>query len=75
MKGIEYWRERRGWSLLELAERCRVHWSTLEEIEAGKYFPRFGQIEKIAEALGVRPYDLFQAQAVAEDSPDWDVKK
>jgi len=44
----------------KLAEICGTGQNYIEDIEAGKLFPSLNMIEKIATALEIEPYQLFQ---------------
>ena len=50
---IREFRERRGWSQSELAERVGVHWQTVQRVESGKTEPGTAKMSRYAEALGV----------------------
>ena len=43
----------------KLAERCGVTGSYLAEIEAGRRFPSHETLQKLCDALSLRPYELF----------------
>ncbi len=47
-------------SQMRLAELCETSTSYIGEIEIAKKFPSVEMIEKIARALSVRPFQLFQ---------------
>lgn len=47
-------------SQMRLAELCETSTSYIGEIEIAKKFPSIEMIEKIARALNVRPFQLFQ---------------
>jgi transcriptional regulator with XRE-family HTH domain len=53
-------RKQRGISQLQLAERCDSSQAYIAEIEVGKKSPSFDMIERIALALNVESYSLFQ---------------
>jgi Zn-dependent peptidase ImmA (M78 family)/DNA-binding XRE family transcriptional regulator len=57
-KRVRSLRERRGWSLSELARRAGIGVSTLSEIEAGQSAPRLDTLVALAHALGA-PLDTF----------------
>ncbi len=46
-------------SQMRLAELCNVSTSFIGEIETAKKFPSAKTLDKIARALGMRPYQLF----------------
>ncbi len=47
-------------SQMRLAELCETSTSYIGEIEIAKKFPSIEMIEKIANALRIRPFQLFQ---------------
>lgn len=64
---IKYYRQRNGWTLVELAERCG--WSqnaadrgksTISKIEAGVSDIQASKIKTLAEVFGVSPVELMQ---------------
>lgn len=52
-------------SQVKLAEKCRFSTSFLGEIEIGRKFPSPKNLQVLAEALGLKPYQLFF------DQTDW----
>ena len=52
-------RKLHGYSQLKLAEICKVSTSYIGEIEIGRKFPSATTLQKIADALHLRPYQLF----------------
>lgn len=48
---------------MKLAEMCETSTSYIGEIEIAKKFPSIEMIEKIAHALEVRPFQLFQDES------------
>ena len=56
---VREWRERRGLSYRELAERAGVALSTLYRIESGAASPTVTMLETLAGALAVRVRDLL----------------
>ena len=56
-------RRSRKLSQLKLAELCGSSQAYIAEIEVGKKFPSPDMIERIASALGVESYHLFQNKA------------
>ena len=52
-------RREAGLSQIKLAELSDLSTSFIAEIEGGKKFPSSASIEKIAQALSLRPYQLF----------------
>lgn len=53
-------RHRRGWSQEDLAERAGLHRNYVGGIERGERNPALDNIWALADALGVRPEDLFR---------------
>lgn len=53
-------RKERDISQMRLAELCETSTSYIGEIEIAKKFPSIEMIEKIANALRIRPFQLFQ---------------
>lgn len=56
---VRHYREDRSWSLEELGERVGMSKATVSRIERGEVEINLRQISKFAEALNVRPSDLF----------------
>ncbi|MDE6244247.1 MAG: helix-turn-helix transcriptional regulator [Treponemataceae bacterium] len=50
-------------SQMRLAELCETSTSYIGEIEIAKKFPSIEMIEKIAHALDIRPFQLFQDES------------
>lgn len=50
-------------SQMRLAELCGTSTSYIGEIEIAKKFPSIEMIEKIARALSIRPFQLFQDES------------
>lgn len=48
---------------MRLAELCETSTSYIGEIEIAKKFPSIEMIEKIAHALDIRPFQLFQDES------------
>jgi len=60
---LRSWRERRGFSLRQLAERAGVSYVTIARIEADKLSPTVMTLEKLAAALNITVRDMFPATA------------
>ena len=60
---LKDFRKSRKFSQAKLAELCESSQAYIAEIEVGKKFPSPDMIEKIASALGVESYCLFQNTA------------
>ena len=58
-----------GYSQLKLAELCKLSPSYVGDIEIGKKYPSANTLQKIADILGLKPYQLFLDDA---DDPRWD---
>lgn len=56
---IRYWRQKRGLSQEEFAERAELHPTYVSGIETGKRNPTVKIIERVAAALDVNPGELF----------------
>lgn len=52
-------RDRRGYSVRELARRARVGYVTIVRIENGHMSPTVAMLEKLARALGIDVRDFF----------------
>lgn len=58
-KNIKNARENLGYSQFKLAELCDLSTSYIGDIEIMKKFPSDKSLQKIADALGYKPYQLF----------------
>ena len=56
---LRHWRDRRGYSVRELARRARVGYVTIVRIENGHMSPTVAMLEKLAKALGIYVRDFF----------------
>jgi len=59
---LRHWRERRGYSVRELAKRAGVGFATVTRIEHGRLSPTVSLLEKLAVALGIAVRDFFPAE-------------
>ena len=59
VKNLRDYRRERGISQATLAEKCETSTSYIGQIEIGNRFPSLEMIEKMADALQIRPYLLF----------------
>jgi transcriptional regulator with XRE-family HTH domain len=59
VQNLRKYRKSMGISQMELAELCETSTSYIGQIEIENRFPSIEMIEKIAEALQVKPYLLF----------------
>jgi transcriptional regulator with XRE-family HTH domain len=57
---LKDYRKLQGVSQMQLAERCDSSQAYIAEIEVGKKSPSFEMIERIASALNIESYLLFQ---------------
>ena len=62
---LRHWRERRGYSVRELAKRAGVGFVTVSRIENGHISPTVTMLEKLAKALGISVRDFFPARRAA----------
>ncbi|MDR0495505.1 MAG: helix-turn-helix domain-containing protein [Treponema sp.] len=60
---LKKWRKIMGYSQKELAEKCNAAHSYMRQLESGKGHPSFAFIGKIADALQIKPYQLFYDEA------------
>jgi transcriptional regulator with XRE-family HTH domain len=56
---LRHWRERRGYSVRELARRADVGYVTVVRIENDQVSPTVAMLEKLATALGITARDFF----------------
>ena len=63
---LKIFRKNRGISQAKLAELCGSSQAYIAEIEVGKKFPSPNMIERIAVALSIESYRLFQDKAENE---------
>ena len=58
-KRIKEIRKKRGLTQERLAERAGIEAPSLSNIENGKIYPNNETLEKLSDALNVRPYELY----------------
>ncbi len=58
-QNMKYNRKKCGYTQAKLAEMINTSTSFIGEIEICRKFPSPGNIERIAEALGIEPFQLF----------------
>jgi len=58
-KNIKCCRNRRNWSLADLAEHANISINFLGDIERGNKWPRPDSLARIADALEVKVFELF----------------
>ena len=56
---LRHWREKRGYSVRELAKRAKVGFVTVSRIENGHISPTVAMLEKLAKALEIDVRDFF----------------
>jgi len=56
---LRHWREKRGYSVRELARRAKVGFVTVSRIENGHISPTVAMLEKLARALGINVREFF----------------
>jgi len=56
---LRHWRERRGYSVRELARRARVPHVTIVRVENDQTSPTVRMLERLAKALGIDVRDFF----------------
>lgn len=72
---LKCYRKERKISQMRLAELCETSTSYIGEIEIAKKFPSIEMIEKIARALGIRPFQLFQDESDIMPADDREKKR
>ncbi len=66
---IKQWREYRGYTLEELAEKIGVTHGAIQQLETGKTHYRQQMLEALAEALACSAADLIMRNPLDEDAP------
>ena len=59
---LRHWREKRGLSVRQLAERASVSYVTVVKIENGRMSPTVALLEKLARALAISVRELFPVE-------------
>jgi transcriptional regulator with XRE-family HTH domain len=59
---LRHWRERRGYSVRQLAERAGVGFVTISRIENDRMSPTVAMLEKLARALGITVREFFPVE-------------
>ena len=57
---LRHWREKRGYSVRELAERAGVSFVTIVRIENEQMSPTVAMLEKLGKALKIEVRDFFR---------------
>jgi transcriptional regulator with XRE-family HTH domain len=58
---LRHWREKRGYSVRELAERAGVSFVTIVRIENEQMSPTVAMLEKLGKALKISVRDFFRS--------------
>jgi transcriptional regulator with XRE-family HTH domain len=58
-KNLRFFRQKKGLSQAQLAELCDISRNYIAEIETENKTPSFTRFERLADALGVEPYELL----------------
>ncbi len=66
---VKQYRQARGWSQEELAEKVDVRRQAIYDIESGRYLPNTAIALRLARIFGCRVEDLFVQQALPETQP------
>jgi transcriptional regulator with XRE-family HTH domain len=61
-QNIRIFRHRRNWSQADLAESANISINFLSDIERGKKWPHPDTLTKLANALGIRTFELFMEE-------------
>jgi transcriptional regulator with XRE-family HTH domain len=69
MLRLREWRERRGFSLRQLAEKSGVHYISLHLMEKGRLDPRLSTLQRVAKTLQVGLSDLVQERPLGGKRP------
>jgi len=56
---LRHWREKRGYSMRELARRAKVGFVTISRIENGHISPTVAMLEKLGRALAIDVREFF----------------
>ena len=67
-KNIKFFRSRKQFSQADLAEKAGISITFLSNIERGNNFPLAGTLCSLANALGVKVFELFKGDLVPSDS-------
>ena len=66
-KNIKFYRFRKRYSQIDLAEESHISVTFLSNIERGNNFPQAGTLSNIAKALDVQVWELFRGEVVSEE--------
>ena len=59
---LRHWRDKRGFSVRQLAERAGVSYVTIVKIENGRMSPTVALLEKLAQALEISVREFFPVE-------------
>ena len=59
---LRHWRDKRGYSVRQLARRAGVTHVSIVRIENGQASPNVAMLEKLAKALGITVRDFFPVE-------------
>ena len=59
---LRHWRERRGYSVRQLAERAGISYVTVVRIENDRISPTVAMLEKLVRALGISVREFFPVE-------------
>ncbi len=59
MKTLRRIREQKGYSIMRLAKKADVHWTTVWKAETGRRDPTVATLKKLAKALRLKVADLL----------------
>jgi transcriptional regulator with XRE-family HTH domain len=65
-EALKRWRNVRGQSQWDLAEKSGVGYASIARIETGRQDPTVSMLARLAEALGIDVVDFFTASAKAK---------
>ncbi|HXR31519.1 MAG TPA: helix-turn-helix transcriptional regulator [Solirubrobacterales bacterium] len=60
-QAVKRLREKRGLTQETVAHAAGVHPTWVSRLECGRLNPSWGMVERVAEALGIKPSDLAKA--------------
>ena len=63
---LRHWREKRGYSVRELARRAKVGFVTISRIENDHISPTVAMLEKLAKALVINVRDFFPSRTTGK---------
>jgi transcriptional regulator with XRE-family HTH domain len=69
---MKKWRKIMGYSQKDLAEKCQTSHSYIRQLESGCGYPSFSFIKKIADALGIEPYQLLYEENAISDKQTYE---